>query len=95
MTLNGWPRVASFLRQQCSGEEEDAALRDPCEALNADGTIRTGADRRRVPPAFEPVIATMVDAFRGVSDDSFQMIVDDWQGWRSLTSARRQHVPGH
>ncbi len=32
-------------------------MRDPREGVGPDGTIVTGADRRRVPPAFEPVLA--------------------------------------
>jgi Nucleotidyltransferase domain len=33
------------------------AVADPGEGVAADGTIRTGADRDRVPAAFEPVLA--------------------------------------
>jgi uncharacterized protein len=32
-------------------------MADPEEGVAADGTIRTGASRSRVPPAFEPVLA--------------------------------------
>jgi hypothetical protein len=39
-------------------------MADPREGVAADGTIRTGADRRRVPAAFEPVLADAV-AFLG------------------------------
>jgi hypothetical protein len=38
---------------------------DPGEGVAADGTIRTGADRGRVPPAFEPVLADAVAAMAG------------------------------
>jgi hypothetical protein len=48
-------------------------VRDPREGLNADGTIRTGVDRRRVPPAFEPVIAAVLDAFEALGDESAEL----------------------
>jgi uncharacterized protein len=37
-------------------------MRDPREGTGPDGTIVTGADRRRVPPVFEPVLAACVGA---------------------------------
>ena len=37
-------------------------MRDPREGIRPDGTIVTGADRRRVPAAFEPVLAACVAA---------------------------------
>ena len=37
-----------------------AAVADPNEGVATDGTIRTGADRVRVPDAFEPVLADAV-----------------------------------
>jgi uncharacterized protein len=40
------------------------AVADPDEGVAADGTIRTGARRDRVPAAFEPVLADAV-AFAG------------------------------
>jgi uncharacterized protein len=42
------------------------AVADPGEGVAADGTIRTGARRNRVPAAFEPVLADAV-AFVGES----------------------------
>jgi predicted nucleotidyltransferase len=38
-------------------------MRDPLEGLTPDGLIRTGADRRRVPAAFEPLLGDLVAAF--------------------------------
>ena len=38
-----------------------AAVADPEEGVAADGTIRTGAHRDRVPAAFEPVLADAVE----------------------------------
>lgn len=35
---------------------------DPLEGVAADGTIRTGAARHRVPPTFEPVVREAVEA---------------------------------
>lgn len=46
---------------------------DPREGLRADGTIRTGARRDRVPPAFEPVIAAALDAFHALGDASAEL----------------------
>lgn len=46
-----------------------AAVADPHEGMAADGTIRTGAHRRRVPAAFEPVLTDAV-AFLGESGAS-------------------------
>ncbi len=44
---------------------------DPDEGVAPDGTIRTGADRRRVPAAFEPLLAAYVaGATRDSSDVS-------------------------
>ena len=43
------------------------AMKDPREGLNADGTIRTGAGRRRVPAAFEPIIAAVLEEFDRVA----------------------------
>ncbi len=37
-------------------------MSDPREGVAADGTIRTGVDRSRVPAVFEPVVAALVDA---------------------------------
>ena len=37
-------------------------MRDPREGIGPDGTIVTGADRRRVPAAFEPVLTACVAA---------------------------------
>lgn len=37
------------------------AVRDPCEGLAPDGSIRTGVARERVPAAYEPVVAAAVD----------------------------------
>jgi hypothetical protein len=48
-------------------------MRDPREGLNADGTISTGADRRRVSPAFEPIIAAALAAFEALGDDSAEL----------------------
>jgi hypothetical protein len=45
------------------------AVADPDEGVAADGTIRTGAHRDRVPAAFEPVLADAV-AFAGGSGAS-------------------------
>ena len=36
---------------------------DPLEGVAADGTIRTGAARARVPAAYEPVVEALVNAF--------------------------------
>jgi uncharacterized protein len=44
-------------------------MADPEEGVAADGTIRTGARRDRVPAAFEPVLADAV-AFLGDSGAS-------------------------
>lgn len=44
-------------------------MADPGEGVAADGTIRTGADRGRVPAAFEPVLADAI-AFAGESGAS-------------------------
>lgn len=38
-------------------------MRDPLEGVAADGTIRTGAARSRVPAVYEPVLAALVAAF--------------------------------
>jgi Nucleotidyltransferase domain len=46
-----------------------AAVADPDEGVAADGTIRTGAHRGRVPAAFEPVLTDAV-AFAGKSGAS-------------------------
>lgn len=43
--------------------------------MNADGTIRTGVCRERVPPAFKPIIADVMDAFEEVSDDSSELLL--------------------
>ena len=48
-------------------------MRDPDEGLNADGTIRTGADRSRVPSEFEPVIAAVLDAFDALGDGGAEL----------------------
>jgi len=45
------------------------AVADPEEGVAADGTIRTGAHRCRVPAAFEPVLTDAV-AFLGESGAS-------------------------
>lgn len=50
-------------------------MRDPREGLNADGTIRTGARRDRVPTAFEPIISAVVEAFGDVADDTAELHV--------------------
>jgi hypothetical protein len=52
---------------------ESRAVRDPDEGLNADGTIRTGADRSRVPTEFEPVVAAVLEAFDLLSDDAAEL----------------------
>ena len=39
-------------------------MRDPLEGLAPDGTIRTGADRRRVPARFEPLLARATHEIR-------------------------------
>lgn len=48
-------------------------MRDPGEGLNADGTIRTGAGRDRVPTPYEPVIAAALAAFEAVVGDSVEL----------------------
>lgn len=48
-------------------------MRDPREGLEADGTIRTGAARHRVPTVFEPVIAAVLDAFAAVDDGAAEL----------------------
>ncbi|MGP5072822.1 nucleotidyltransferase domain-containing protein [Arthrobacter rhombi] len=50
-------------------------MRDPREGLNADGTIRTGACRERVPTAFEPIILDVLDVFNEVADDSSELLL--------------------
>jgi hypothetical protein len=50
-----------------------AAMLDPLEGLNADGTIRTGASRDRVPSDFEPVIAAALHAFTAIADESAEL----------------------
>ena len=45
------------------------AVADPDEGVTADGTIRTGVHRDRVPAAFEPVLADAI-AFLGESGTS-------------------------
>lgn len=50
-------------------------MRDPREGLNADGTIRTGVGRERVPTAFEPIISDVLDAFDEVADDSSELLL--------------------
>lgn len=40
-------------------------MRDPLEGVAADGTVRTGAARSRVPAVFEPVVAQAVEALGG------------------------------
>jgi uncharacterized protein len=41
------------------------AVADPWEGVATDGTIETGADRSRVPAAFEPVLADAADFASG------------------------------
>lgn len=48
----------------CAGGRVDVVA-DPDEGVEADGTIRTGARRDRVPRLFEPVLAAAVDALSG------------------------------
>jgi hypothetical protein len=43
-------------------ERQVPAVHDPLEGTTTDGRIITGADRHRVPPPFEPVLADAVDA---------------------------------
>src|SRR5699024_2745520 len=48
-------------------------MKDPCEGLNPDGTIRTGADRRRVPPEFEPILSAAARALRAVAGGAAEL----------------------
>lgn len=50
-------------------------MKDPREGLNADGTIRTGVSRERVPGAFEPVVSAVVAEFENVADDSSALLL--------------------
>lgn len=47
----------------------DGAVFDPDEGVDPDGAIRTGADRRRVPSAFEPLLAALVAGASRASPD--------------------------
>lgn len=51
----------------------DASMRDPFEGVDADGTIRTGAVRGRVPAAFEPVIGDLVSEFHRVHSPATEL----------------------
>ncbi len=46
---------------------------DPEEGLNADGTIRTGVARDRVPAEFEPVLVAAVEALRELPDEHAEL----------------------
>jgi hypothetical protein len=50
------------------GRGYSRAVLDPEEGVAADGTIRTGVARSRVPPVFEPVLAAAVDAVAMAGD---------------------------
>jgi hypothetical protein len=74
------------------GQLSQAVLvRDPGEGVAADGTITTGAARSRVPPPFEPVLSTAVEAIaaadaraaRGFNGD----IAEHAARWRDALAA--------
>jgi uncharacterized protein len=44
-------------------------MHDPAEGISADGLIVTGAQRDRVPPAFEPVLSAVEDQLAAVTDE--------------------------
>lgn len=48
-------------------------MKDPREGLNPDGTIRTGAGRRRVPPEFAPVLSAATRALQAVSGGAAEL----------------------
>ena len=48
-------------------------MKDPREGLNPDGTIRTGAGRRRVPPEFEPILSAAAQALRAVAGGAAEL----------------------
>ena len=50
-------------------------MRDPGEGLAPDGTIRTGADRSRIPAAFAPVIDDVIAAFDEVAGQDSSLLL--------------------
>lgn len=50
-------------------------MRDPGEGLAPDGTIRTGADRSRIPVAFAPVIDDVIAAFDEVAGEDSSLLL--------------------
>jgi len=50
-------------------------MRDPGEGLAPDGTIRTGADRSRIPAAFAPVIDDVIAAFDTVAGQDSSLLL--------------------
>ena len=50
-------------------------MHDPDEGISATGMIVTGAGRRRVPAAFEPVVASAIEEFEARVEDRASLLV--------------------